>query len=136
MNTTTRHLFLGLFFSFFSGVGLWILEIIEGSKITTSLYIDVGFIAVVFGSFFAFPFYFISFFVLGVLVDKFLNSNFFAKLSGYAGLGGICGYRIFQLYYDELFVREYGLNIKTAILVFTCIGLLLALMDKYIKEKM
>jgi hypothetical protein len=136
LNATTRHLFLGLFFSILSGAGLWILEVIEGSKITTSLYLDVGYAAVVLGSFLAFPFYFISFFTLGLIVDKFLKSNFPSKLFGYAGLGGICGYEIFKLYYDELFVREYELNIETAILVFFCIGLLLALMDKYMKAKM
>ncbi|WP_282940517.1 hypothetical protein [Paenibacillus sp. RC67] len=135
MNTTTRHLFLGLFFSILTGIGLWILETIEGSKITTSLYIDVSYITVTFGSFLAFPFYFISFFVLGLLVDKFLNSNVFTKLFGYAGLGGICGFGIFKKYYGEFFVREYGLNIETSILVFTCIGLILAFLDKFVKEK-
>lgn len=136
MSTAKRHLFLGLFFSIFFGLGLWIIEIIEGSKITTSLYIDVGYLTVVLCSFLAFPFYFISFFVLSVLVEKFLNGNFFVKLSGNAILGAVCGYVLFRNYYGDPFVREYGLNVGTAILVFTCIGLLLALMEKYLKSKM
>lgn len=130
MNTTTRHFFLALFFSIFTGFGLWIVERMEGSKITTSEYIDVSYFFIAFGSILAFPFYYISFFLLATLVEKVLNNNLYAKGIGYAAIGWFCG--TFTFGYEDRFIEGYGLQIETSILTFIVIGLLLASIDRYI----
>ncbi|MFJ5625531.1 hypothetical protein ACIQD3_23190 [Peribacillus loiseleuriae] len=62
------------------------------------------------------------------------SKNFYVKWFAYAVVGGICGYYHFQ-YYDERFVKEFGLHVETAILTIPFIGTPLGLFDKYLQTK-
>ncbi|GGD66011.1 hypothetical protein [Paenibacillus nasutitermitis] len=124
-----KQLYLAALFTLMAAVGLWVVESIEGSKITTSEYMDLTFYMVFFGAVLAFPFYFIVFCPIGIAVDKWLNRNLPIKLISYMLVGGVSGYYIFEMLYEVRFVEEFGLHSSTSIILFAAIGALLSIAE-------
>ena len=124
----------GLLFTF-AGFGL---EALEGTKITTSEYLglrDLGLIYLFIVAPFAFLLYPISFFPLTLIINKCIKALIFKAVT-YTFIGGIIGGLVFKEAYNfHDYITEYDLNIISAVIIFSIAGLLYALLENYFKKK-
>ncbi|MDQ0242793.1 hypothetical protein J2S09_000329 [Bacillus fengqiuensis] len=134
MGSFKRYAILLLTFPLLVGFGVWLVEVIEGNKITTTEHIDFGVMNIFFGSIFGFVAYVISILPFTLLFEKFFNKPF-AKFIVYTFIGYMIGRFVFEKSYLPHHVEEYHLNELTSILVFGFIGCLYAIIDIYTFNK-
>ena len=117
------YVLLWIVFCFIFTLAALGLELIEGNKITTTLYYglnNLGFVIIFLEFIGIIIIYPISFFPLSLLLNWLVRSNI-AKMIIYTFAGGASGLWIFQILYGDLdnyYVTGYGLNISTSIILF------------------
>ncbi|MDQ8734385.1 hypothetical protein [Paenibacillus sp. LHD-38] len=115
----------------------WGLELWEGNKITTTEYyglrnLGFAFIAMMFlGATSVYP---IAVAPFSMLVYKFVSS-LLVRIVIYSVAGGASGIWIFHRLYDDYFVRGYGPQLSSSVLIFASAGLLYALIDHFFDVK-
>lgn len=112
------------------------LEVLEGSKITTSEYMglrDLGIIYLFVVGSIAFILYPISFLPLSFVLSKFVKS-ILLKLVFFTFFGGVIGAFAFNILYNFRFIEEYNLSILSAVSLFSFAGLLYALIENSVKR--
>ncbi|WP_225446163.1 hypothetical protein [Paenibacillus rhizovicinus] len=111
------------------------LELLEGSKITTSEYYGLRNIGLVFVFLIVLEAVLCASIMvpISILISKFVKAAF-GRVLLYFIFGLIGGSYMFNHLYNESYVREFDLNISTAILLFGAVGILYALIDQYLQQ--
>ncbi|QHE51565.1 hypothetical protein [Pontibacillus sp. HMF3514] len=130
MKRNTRYFILFLVFSVSFTFGVWLLDALEGSKITTTEHVDlIGDLL-----FYVWMFSWILFGVIMVPltlgIEKFMNYAMIRMLI-FPLTGSFLGMVIFQRSFDVKHIQTYELNEVTSILIFLGVGLLYAMTDQY-----
>jgi hypothetical protein len=113
------------------------LEVWEGNKITTTEYYGLRNIGLIYLAVTVLPaigLYPVTLLPLSVLIGKVIKPMP-VRLLLYCAAGCFGGIWIFRSLYDDYFVKGYGLNISSAVLVFGAFGLAYALADHYIASR-
>jgi len=116
------------------------LELFEGNKITTTAYYglrNLGGTFIFFTLLIGIVLYPILFFLLSVLVTNFVHS-LIIRIIIYTSIGGLSGIFVFNHLYGfskENFIEGYDLQINNAIIIFSIVGLIYALLDYFFKKK-
>lgn len=116
------------------------LEIAEGNKITTTEYYglqNMGPIFIFMLSALVVVLYPITCLPLTMLLGRFVRFMVLRMII-YAVLGSAAGYRIFHSMYDYgdgYFIRGYGLDENTGVLIFGAAGLLYGGIDHYMRQQ-
>lgn len=140
MNFFKHYLILGVVFTLLFTSATIGLELLEGNKLTTTEYYglnNLGFTFILYISVLSFLLYPVSFLPLTLLVHKFTNL-LIGRIFIYSSIAGLIGIWVFNKLYnyrDGSFIKEYELNINSAILVFGIAGFIYALIDYYFKMK-
>ncbi|WP_274366256.1 hypothetical protein [Paenibacillus thermotolerans] len=112
------------------------LELLEGNKITTSEYyglrnIGLLFVAlIILKSTVVYPLMLWPLSRLAQMLANPLLSRIFILV-----LCSFGGYALFHKSYDEYFVRQYGLNVGTAVILFGMAGIFYLLADYYMERR-
>lgn len=117
----------------FAGLGL---EVLEGNKIRTSEYMglsELGLAPLLILAPLAFVFYVVLFLPLTLVVNKFITSLVFKRVT-FTCIGGILGAIAFGKFYSPQLIEEYNLSIISAIILFSIAGLLYSLIEKTVKK--
>ncbi|WP_336776322.1 hypothetical protein [Paenibacillus sp. MMO-58] len=116
------------------------LEILEGNKITTTEYYglrNMGSIFVMFCLLCSIVIYAVTFFPLTLLLTRFVKL-LPARIVLYSIAGGIVGIWVFDQFYDlgdDYYVKGYGLNVNSALILFGLAGFFYSIMDKFLERK-
>jgi hypothetical protein len=116
------------------------LEIAEGYKITTTEYYgmqNIGPIYLFMLSALAVVLYPVTFMPLTMLLGRFVRLTLLRMII-YAAIGGAAGYKIFHGMYDfgdDYFIREYGLDENTGVLLFGAAALFYGGIDHYVRHR-
>lgn len=113
------------------------LELLEGSKITTTEYYgfqNIGFTFIVLMFLTACVLYPVTLLPISLLISK-LVRGVLLRVLFYGILGVIGGIMMFNQLYNDRFIQEYGLNLSTAILIFGAAGIIYALLDHYLHKR-
>ncbi|NIK72017.1 MULTISPECIES: hypothetical protein [unclassified Paenibacillus] len=116
------------------------LEILEGNKITTTEYYglrNMGSIFVMFCLLSSIALYVVTFLPLTLLLTRFVKL-LPARIILYSIAGGIVGIWVFDQFYDlgdEYYVKGYGLNVNSALILFGLAGFVYAVTDTYLGSK-
>lgn len=119
-------------FAFLFSLSILGLELMEGTKITTSEYYGLRNIGIIFLgmiSLTACLFYPVTLLPLSWLIRTRVKP-LAARVTLYIILGGIGGMLIFHFMYDDYFIRGYDLKIGSAVIIFSAFGLLYAIADQ------
>ncbi|MBA2173719.1 hypothetical protein H0266_02290 [Halobacillus locisalis] len=132
MRSEYRYVLLFVIFSFLNGIGVWSIELIIGSQITTSEYIggdSIGYLlfvmTVVVGSFVL---------LITILLHKFLN-NIAIKLIVFGCLGYGLG-NLYAAFHFGDFLQTYKLNETVPIMIYVMVSLLYAVADVILEKKL
>lgn len=112
------------------------MELAEGLKISTTEYFGLqnfGFVLIAIAFFFAAVLYPILLLPLSMVIRKFIR-KLWVRLLIYSLLGAIGGRMVFRGLYEQRYVTEYHLNIGSAVLFFTAIGIIYALTDYWLEH--
>ncbi|WP_088103554.1 hypothetical protein [Halalkalibacter urbisdiaboli] len=131
MDYAKRYVWLCILFTILFGLALWLLEIIEGSKITTSEHLDFGLFLVGLGALFGFFLFFLTFFPLTLFIQKFLNI-LAVKLVMFTTLAAWGGTLIFDAMYVDWFIEGYNLNVGMAMILYGIVGFIYAVADHFL----
>ncbi|WP_336789390.1 hypothetical protein [Paenibacillus sp. MMO-177] len=116
------------------------LELLEGNKITTTEYYglrNMGSIFVMFCLLSSVVMYVVTFFPLTLLLTR-LVKLWPARIILYSIAGGIIGIWVFDQFYDlgdDYYVKGYGLNVNSALILFGLAGFIYAVMDRFLDRK-
>ncbi|WP_138755585.1 hypothetical protein [Paenibacillus sinopodophylli] len=130
-----RFLIMWIPFVLWFSVAAWGLELWEGYKITTTEYyglrnIGFAFLAIIVLA--AIVLYVIAAGPLTIVLYRFIP-YFPVRMFIYAIAGGASGVWVFRNMYNDYFVRGYDLNMSSAILIFTAMGLAYAITDYWLQ---
>ncbi|WP_248924965.1 hypothetical protein [Paenibacillus hamazuiensis] len=120
-------------FALLFSLSILVLELMEGSKITTTEYYGLRNIGIVFIGMIGLTaslIYPATLMPLSWLLRTRVMSAA-ARITLYTFLGGICGVIIFDWMYDDYFVKDYDLKVSSAVIIFSAFGLLYALADQF-----
>lgn len=141
METVKHYLTMGLLFISLFTVALFSLELFEGRKISTTLYVGLnngGFsLILVLSLLLGFVIFLFIFLPLTFILDKFLPS-FLIKLIVFSAIGCLGGIGVFNMMYGfqgGYLITEYDLNIDSSILIFGLAGLSYALFGHHLKKR-
>jgi hypothetical protein len=132
-----RYLFMWLAFVVLFSAAVTGLEVWEGNKITTTEYYGLRNIGLIYLAVTVLPavgLYPVTLLPLSVLIRKVIKP-LPVRLFLYGAAGSLGGIRMFRSLYDDYFVRGYGLNVSSSVLVFGAFGLAYALADHYIASR-
>lgn len=108
-------------------------ELLEGYKISTTEYMglmNIGPILIVMFGLTAFLLVPVTLVPVSLLIRRFVRLSAL-RIILYTLAGAALGRWIFHSFYDDRFVREYGLHASTSIIIFLSAGLAYALIDHY-----
>lgn len=123
-----RNVWLCLLFTCLFTIALWMVELVEGSKITTSEHLDYGLFLILVGAMLGFFIFFLTFFPITLLIERFFN-HLSLKLIVFPSLAALGGKWIFGFMYVDWFIEGYNLNVEMAMVIFGLIGLVYGLVD-------
>ncbi|MGM7635289.1 hypothetical protein [Bacillus sp. Hm123] len=132
MYSTKRYTILGFLFLILFGFGFWLLERIEGNKITTTEHVDFGLNLIWIGALYGFLIYILLILPLTILIERFFNKSLF-KLFIFTFIGFFTGKIIFEKLFS-FFIERYNLTDLSSIAIFTIISLLYGIADIYTKR--
>ncbi|SET47462.1 hypothetical protein SAMN05216389_11240 [Oceanobacillus limi] len=126
---TIRYWILFGSFSILFGFGTWLVELIEGSKITTSEHIDFGIFLIFYGCIGGSFLFGVIMLPLTIIMERFFN-KLVIKMIVYSIVGYYFGKFVFGVNFHGEHVQIYHLTEVTSILIFMGIGLLYAWIDR------
>ena len=137
MKTFPHYLMMWLVFSLLFTMAVVGLELLEGSRITTSQYYglrNIGVIFILFTLLLVMALYPLLFLPLTLLVHRWIRL-FSVRLLVYGVVGGAFGIWMFGFLYEYLedaqLIEAYGLNMASAIILFALAGLFYGLADHF-----
>lgn len=140
MKNLKHYLIMWIAFGVLFTIARFGLEVLEGTKITTTEFMglrDLGLFFMFIMATFVFLLYPISFLPLTIIISKFVKS-LIVKVVIFTCIGGMIGVLAFKEAYswqDDYFIVGYDLRISTAIIIFSIAGLLYALVENFLKNK-
>ncbi|KGX85619.1 hypothetical protein [Pontibacillus marinus] len=132
MKNNVRYFILFIVFSASFTFGVWLLDVLEGSKITNTEHVDLNggllfivwmFTWVLFGAIMV---------PLTLSIDKFIN-HVVIRVLIYSLVGYLFGMVVFHRSFEH--IQTYELNEMTSSLIFLGVGLLYAITDQYTYRK-
>ncbi|WP_102027782.1 hypothetical protein [Salirhabdus sp. Marseille-P4669] len=130
-----RHWILFSTFSFLYGFGTWLVELLEGSKISSTEHIDFG-VALIFYGFIVGSFVFgVIMFPLTLIIEKFFN-KLLIKMIIFLAVGYSFGKLLFGIIFYSEHVQDYNLYELTSVFVFIGISFIYTFIDSYTYRKL
>ncbi|MCM3630962.1 hypothetical protein M3194_26905 [Paenibacillus glycanilyticus] len=135
-----KYLWLWIVFAIVFTLAAIGLELLEGNKITTTEYYglrNMGSIFVAFCLLCSIVFYLITFLPLTFLCTRFVKF-LLGRMIIYTIAGAVGGIWVFDQFYaldDDYYVKGYGLNLNSAMILFGLAGFIYAWMDRYLEKK-
>ncbi|MFS0722346.1 hypothetical protein [Paenibacillus sp. 1P07SE] len=129
MNRATRHLWLSLLFGLLVAAGIYLIDKVEGGKITISMHTDMAVYLAFLGGVLAIPFYYATLFPVTTLLDRMFRSSALLKLAVPTVLMMGVGYWLTGSY-GEYNINEYGIRVETGLVVFGAIGLVIQVLER------
>ncbi|MRG86044.1 hypothetical protein [Salinibacillus xinjiangensis] len=130
----TRYWILFICFTTLFGIGTWLVELMEGSKIHTTEHIDFGLVLILYGGIGGSVVFGIFMLPLTFTMQRYFN-NMLIKMMVYLTVGYFMGRLIFRLSFQDEHVQYYNLSELSSVLVFMGAGLVYALVDNYTTHK-
>ncbi|QST02658.1 hypothetical protein IMZ31_19100 (plasmid) [Pontibacillus sp. ALD_SL1] len=127
MGESRRYWVLSLLFTLLFLCGIGVVEKLEGSKIKTSEHLEFGIGHLMVGSMISFVIFAALLLPLSLILRTLLS-----KLLIYTGIGFLIGKWFFHFWYYDPFVKSYGLEEGTSIIVFMGVGTVYAYLEHYV----